>query len=134
MMRDDDDLELSLSMSDPARIESSAKAKRKALEQKLKEKNLSKVVPPGADKSKLKLSVLRQQMEGKKDDETKRDREEKNKSKTSLGTKTREQEIAAAKLDAGAKPTADKMVEQSEREEKTKEDMQRQGETQANLP
>jgi len=119
------DDELDLSASDPARLESPAKARRKAFEQKLRKEGIDrKVNPASADKNKLKLSVLKQQMEGQKDEETKRDDKQNKKMDRSFGTKTREQELREAKLTAQTQPTADLSVQQAKREDTAKKEAQ----------
>jgi hypothetical protein len=116
-MQNDD--ELDISMSDPNRFES-AKAKRKALEQKLKKEGLQLAAkgPAMADASRLKLSVLRNQFEGQKDDQQKRDQKQKEKAALkSFGTKTREQELKAGQLTADTNPNADQLVQQGNRDD-----------------
>lgn len=124
MVTDD---ELELSASDPARIESSAKARRKALERKMMEQNLEqKVDPAAADKSKLKLDVLKKRLEGEKDEKTKKDQQRKEKTGSSFQTMTREQEIQAQKLTAETQLTPDKLIEQGKQEEAVKKEQQKE--------
>jgi len=125
MMVTDDELELSA--SDPARIESSAKARRKALERTLKKEGLdNKIDTAAVDKNKLKLDVLKQQLEGQKDEETKKDDKRKERGNRSFGTKTREQEISAAKLTADTTFNPDKLVQQGKQEEAVKKERQKE--------
>ena len=125
MMVTDDELELSA--SDPARIESSAKARRKALEWKMKEQNLEKKADSAAaDKSKLKLDVLKKRLEVEKDEKTKKDQQRKEKTGSSFQTMTREQEISAAKLTADTTFNPDKLVQQGKQEEAVKKERQKE--------
>ena len=112
-------------------LESPAKAKREALKRKLEKVGQKEAAQkPTADLKNLKLALLKSQVTEKSDDQAKKDQEAKNKP-TSFSTKTREQEIAAAKLGADSKPTTDQMVDQGKQEEKTKEEMQKQGDVQS---
>jgi hypothetical protein len=125
-MQADDELDLSL--SDPARLESPAKARRKAFEQKLKKEGISLTAAAAtSDKNKLKLSLLKGQMAGQQDSEAKRDARQKNGQKPdrSFGTKTREQEIKQSKLTADTKPTADALVDQTKIDAAAKQEQQR---------
>jgi hypothetical protein len=71
-----------------------------------------------ADASRLKLSVLRNQFEGQKDDQQKRDQKQKEKAALkSFGTKTREQELKAGQLTADTNPNADQLVQQGNRDD-----------------
>ena len=125
MLADD---ELDLSFSDPARLESPAKARRKAFEQKLKKEGISLTTAAAtSDKNKLKLSLLKGQMAGQQDQEAKRDAKQKNGQKTdrSIGTKTREEEIKQSKLTADTKPTPDALVDQTKIDAAAKQEQQR---------
>ncbi|OGJ62074.1 hypothetical protein A3A67_00120 [Candidatus Peribacteria bacterium RIFCSPLOWO2_01_FULL_51_18] len=118
-MLPDDDLELS--GSDQSKLESFIKAERKALDQKIKKAGLEKKINPAtADKNRLKLNVLKQQLAEKKEDGKKKEQSK------SFGTKTREQEIAAAKLTAETKPTPDRLVLESKQEEAVKREQQKE--------
>lgn len=99
-------------------LESPHDAKRKALMRQLEKKGLKDAVKPGADLKQLQLTLLKGQVNAK-DDKTTMQKEEKNTGKS--GTKTREQEIAAQKLTADTKPSAEQMVTQGAQDEKAEE-------------
>lgn len=121
MFASDDDIDLPLSSS--KQFTSADKGRRDRLEQKLHQK------VDRQDLHKLKLSVLKQQMEGKKDDATKKMREEK-KSAT-FGTKTHEQEAKAAQLDADVKINVDQMIDTGVTAQAAKDEQQKSGEVQS---
>ena len=127
-MSSDDDSELHTSSAEY--LESSTKAKQKELQRKLEKQGLKNAAnKPGADLKSLQLAVLKSQVAGQKDDQTKKDQESKNASQ-SFGTKTREQEIAASKLTGETKVTTDQMVEQGKQDQKA-DDQIKQDETQS---
>lgn len=86
----------------------------------LEKKGMKDEVKQGADLKQLKLALLKGQM-NPKDDKSKAPKEDKNASKS--GTKTREQEIAAAKMTADAKPSAEQMVKQGQTDQKAEEEL-----------
>lgn len=96
-------------------LESPHDAKRKALMRQLEKKGLKDAVKPGADLKHLQLVLLKGQV-NPKDDKAKAPPEDQKASKS--GTKTREQEIAAQKLTAETKPSAEQMVTQGAQDEK----------------
>ena len=122
---DDDSV---LSASDPTRLESPAKAKRKALEQKLKKAGIVlQASGPFKDANKLKLSVLKNQFAGKSDEEQKRDDQNKDRqNQKSFGTKTREQQIKADQLTAVTVASVDQSVQQEKQAVAAKEEQQEQ--------
>ncbi len=129
MAPNDDDIDASV--SDPHRYESNRKLR--ALQRKLEQEG-KKVEQPTLrqDKANLKLSILKNQLsEGQKDALTKQDRILQQEQSTGFGTKTREQEIAQAKLDASAKPAPDQLVQQGEATAKIQEEQQKEGEVQS---
>lgn len=99
-------------------LESPHDAKRKALMRQLEKKGLKDEVKQGADLKQLKLTLLKGQV-NPKDDKAKMQKEEKSTGKST--TKTREQEIAAQKLTADTKPSAEQMVTQGAQDEKAEE-------------
>ncbi|MBP9773978.1 MAG: hypothetical protein KBD00_05150 [Candidatus Peribacteraceae bacterium] len=127
MFASDDDIDLPLSSS--KQFTSADKGRRDRLEQKLHQK------VDRQDLHKLKLSVLKQQMEGKKDDATKKMREEEGnrrfKPPVTFGTKTHEQEAKAAQLDADVKINVDQMVESGKTAQAAKQEQQKSGEVQS---
>jgi hypothetical protein len=116
-MYDDEDLP---SPSSADYLESPGEAKRKALMQKLEKQGLKDQVKQGADLQQLKLTLLKGQVDQKKDDKAKQQPENKT---GKGGTKTREQEIASSKLTADAKPNAENLVQQGEQDEKAEEQL-----------
>ena len=107
----DDDSDEWFSTSSAGFLESSAKAKRLALQQKLeKQGQKTDANAPSSDVRMLKLSVLKNQV--KKADQSKKVQEEKNASVT-FGTKTHEQEISAEKKGGDAKPLVDQIIAQN---------------------
>ncbi len=99
-------------------LESPHDAKRKALMRQLEKKGLKDAVKPGADLKQLQLTLLKGQVNAK-DDKASMPKEEKSTGKSA--TKTREQEIAAQKLTADTKPSAEQMVTQGAQDEKAEE-------------
>lgn len=99
-------------------LESPHDAKRKALMRQLEKKGLKDAVKPGADLKQLQLTLLKGQVNAK-DDKATMQKEEKSTGKSA--TKTREQEIAAQKLTADTKPSAEQMVTQGAQDEKAEE-------------
>ncbi len=125
----DDDADVSTSLREY--IESPAKAKREALKQKLQKEGLKREADkPGADLKNLKLAMLKSQVAGKEDEQTKKDRERK-KSPNAAMTKSREDEIVAQKLTADVKASADQMVDQGRQAAESKTQMQQQGDIQS---
>ena len=122
----DDDSDPQASSSSSTYFESPTKAKRDALQQKLAKQGLASLSQnPGAgDLKGLKLQVLKQQVEGKKDEEKKRDQGVKDKQTPSSGTKTREQEIASER-NPDPKPSAEQAVKQSAKDKKANEELQK---------
>ncbi len=127
-MSSDDDSEFGTSSREF--LESPLKAQREALKKKLQKEGMkSDASKQGTDLKNLKLSVLKAQVSGKKDDQAKKDQESKNMSQ-SFGTKTREQEIAASKMTAETKVTTDQMVDQGNIQQKVDQQI-KQDETQS---
>ncbi len=122
-MSTDDEADLSPSLS--AKYESPAKAKREALKQKLqKEGGKQDTDTPAADLKKLQLSMLKNQVAGKDEDQTRKEKQN-NKAPTSFVTKTREQEIVAQKQTADMKPSSDQMVEQGKQAAQAMEELKK---------
>lgn len=121
----DDDSDVSTTSVDF--LQSPTKAKREALKQKLKKEGLGHVAmsPSAASLQGLKLSVFRQQVAGKQDQEQKRDRQAKEEQGTSLGTKTREQELANAK-GIDTHPSAGQIAKEDAVHDKQQEEIQQQ--------
>lgn len=125
MLYDNDDSELLISSSDPRALESSTKARREALKLKLKKEGFQPSQDGNVDpKQALKLSLLKSQMDGKKDEETRKAREVQRGS--THGTKTREQEIASGKMTADAKPSAQDIIRQEAESEAHDDEIQKQ--------
>jgi hypothetical protein len=118
-----DDEEIRGSTSSREFLESPAKAKREALRNKLKKDGLK---PKTDNLQGLKLQMLKQKMEGRKDAEQKRNNEKKDGKGSSVSTKTREQEIKARQQTADEKPSTDQMVKQGQTQAKAQEEMQKQ--------
>lgn len=114
-MFDEDD---SPSPSSAEYLTSPHEAKRKALMQKLEKQSLKSQVKPGSDLKQLKLTLLKGQV-NPKDDKSKQP--EPTKAGAKQGTKTREQEIAAQKLTADAKPNAEQSATQGAQNKKAME-------------
>lgn len=132
MQRDDDDLELS--SSDSRKYAEAGKGKLRALEAALRREGKDVAAKPlTQEKSKLKLSMLKQSLSGQKDDQDrKRRKEEREKAKRSIGTKTREQQIERSKMDGATKLTGDLLVEQGAGTDKAQDQMRREQEVQQN--
>jgi hypothetical protein len=121
MPYDDDDL-----LDTPSLSRDFGKSKEAQRLQGLKDKlhKQGKKIPTersSADLKELKLSVLKQGIEGKKDDQTK-----KQEKSSSFGTKTREQEISAQKLGADTRMTTDKLVQQGVQKKKADDELHKQ--------
>ncbi len=124
----DDESDLQPASSSREYLESPGKAKRDALKEKLKKEGLQGFADKASsgDLKGLKLSVLKQQMKGEKDKQNKTADEAQDKKGSSMGTKTREQEIVAQRMSADAKPSTQQTMEQSQQEEKAQEEIQAQ--------
>lgn len=119
----DDDADVSPSSAEYA--ESPHEARRKALKEKLKKEGFGNIADKaGTDLKGLKLAVLKAKVTKKDDAKT----DKADAKPASISTKTREQEIAAAKLTADAKPSVDRLVEQSKQAGQAKADLQQQQE------
>lgn len=130
-MPKDDDLD-ELSISDPHRYE--ADRKRRALERKLRQMGeVSAATKLTPQKTTLKLHVLKHELTaGQKNVLTKQDRQMQRESTDKVfGTKSREQQVAAAQLDANFKPQPDQMVQQGQSAQAAKDEQQREGEIQS---
>ena len=129
MLYDDDDAEMSPSSAET--YDSPAEAKRRALKERLEKKGFkSQAEKQGTNLKDLKLSVLKHEMEGKKDEERKREESAKQNVSTDTGTKTREQEILSSKLTALDKPDTDRMVQSAKQAEKSEDDLRQEKELQ----
>lgn len=96
--------------------------------QNLKDKLKHEGKHVAADKSEaelkgLKLSVLKQDVEGKKDEEKKRDEKTE---KKAIGTKTREQALKQDKLAGNTKLSTDQIVSQGQKQAKIDEEIKEQ--------
>ena len=121
------DEEDDFSSSSREALDSPAKAKREALKRKLEKQGQKREADnPTADLKSLKLAMLKGQMAGQKDEQTKRDRLNQQKSSFNFGTKTREQQIAAQKSTTDAKPNQDQMLDQNKQDEKAKEEQRKE--------
>lgn len=124
MFAPSDDIDLPTSSS--KQFTSADKGRRDRLEQKMHQ-SLDR-----GDMNKLKLSVLKQQMEGKKDDQTKKMHvDDKAKQSTTFGTKTREQELKASQMDAAMQTSPDQLVDASKTAQVIKDEQQKSGEVQS---
>ncbi len=121
-MYSDDDFELTYSSQDRL---TRADARRAAFKRQLEAKGLNKELAKKAEsKGKLQLSVLKNIVEGQKDEQTKRDQANNKQEKGSKsGTKTLRQMEMAQMVTADAKPDADKMVKQNEAAQKGQEEL-----------
>ncbi len=107
------DDENTLSTSSGAYLESPDKARLKELQKKMEKQGLkAEANKPGADLKSLKLTMLKNQVAS--DEKNKKD--ENQKAPVTFGTKTREQEIAAQKLDGNTKQTTDQILAQDKQE------------------
>lgn len=115
-MSSDDDSELSTSSREY--LESPAKAKREALRRKFEKAGFGNDAKKGdAALKSLKLSVLKSEV-------TKKDNQPSPaNAPASFGTKTREQEIAAARLSGETKPTTDTILQQATMQQKAEEQL-----------
>ncbi len=130
-MSDDDNPELST--SDSGKYAEASRGHLKALEREMKHRGKELAAKPMiARQNELKLSVLKNKVDSQKDEEQKRRKQEHEKSKRSIGTKTREQEIERNKLDGSSQINGDLLVEQGGRSDKAKDEMQKGGEVQQN--
>ncbi len=101
-------------------LESPHEAKRRALKEQLLKKGLKdEATKAGTDLKSLKLALLKGQVDKK--DEKNAQQPDEGKKGGSMGTKTREQEIASRKLVADTKHSADQLVDQGEQDEKAEE-------------
>ncbi len=123
MLYDDD--EIRLSTSSAAYIESPLKAERKALMEKIAKEKLQGPTNTGA-LTDLKKTVLLSQVSGKKDEEKKRGDRATKKQQSSIGTKTREQEIDERTMTANTKPTLENIVKQDADDRKTEQEIKAQ--------
>ena len=127
------DDELRLSTSHAEHFTRADKGQLKDLEMRLKQEGKEVAAKPlTQEKSKLKLTVLKQQMEnGKKDEEKKRKEREKEKAnRRSFTTKTREQEIAQSRITGSEQPTSQSMIEQGKLATAAEDTRKKEGEVQ----
>ncbi len=127
MYSSDDEFELSLSSQ--RGMEAGANRKQKGAQDKLRSEGKALLAQQVVkiDNS-AKLQSLRQQLEGLKGDQDKKDKQSKQEQKISKsGTKTREQELAQAKQSAAEiRPDAGQMAKQGEQERKATEEQRRE--------
>ena len=117
IMLKDEDFDISTSSADY--LESPEKARMKALKAKLEKAGIKIPAHQQDDLKSLKLALLKGQVHDK---DAKDDHQSKG---TEQGTKTREEEIAAAKLSADAKPTTQKLVTQGSEDHKSSEELKK---------
>ena len=122
----DDDVDLG-TLSTSRLDKSQAQRRREGLEQKMCKEgraDLAKQVVKVDSAS--KMQSLRRQLEGMKDEQTKRDKERKEGKKVSkMSTKTREQEVADSKT-VDQNPDAEKMAKQAQQNLKATEEQRKQ--------
>lgn len=127
MFSSDDDFELSLSSQ--RGMEAGANRKRKGMEDKMRREGKALLAQQLVKVDNAsKLQSLRQQLEGLKAAQDKKDQAVKQDGKLSKsGTKTREQELAQAKQAAAdVRPDAGQMAKQGEQEHKATEEQRRE--------
>jgi hypothetical protein len=108
-MTSDDDMELTFS-SQERLTKSEATARKLALVQELKARGLDPALAKHAD---LSRSVTLKDLKAK----VQKEKQPTEQKPTETGTKTREQHIQANTLDADTKPTPEKVMDQSKRQE-----------------
>jgi hypothetical protein len=110
-------------------MEAGANRKRKGMEDKMRREGKALLAQQVVKvDNAAKLQSLRQQLEGLKAAQDKKDKNAKQESKVSKsGTKTREQELAQAKQAAAEmRPDAGQMAKQGEQEHKATEEQRRE--------
>lgn len=113
--------EFDFSLSSAEYLESPNKARIKALKRQLEKQGIKVDADKQNDLKALKLALLKGKVSDTKDE--KQDDQAAQDKASSQGTKTREQEIAAAKLGADTKPSADQLVKQDEQDTKAEADL-----------
>lgn len=123
-----DDEKLRGSTSSREYLESPAKAQMKELRNRLKQEGVqSAAATPGSDNLQgLKLQMLKQKMDDRKDAAQRGEDAKTEQQGTSIGTKTREQEIRKQRRTADEKPSADQLVRQGTAQAKAQEEMQKE--------